>query len=109
MQIVTDTESSLQVVERVDECRPTLVIVSHLPPEGSTLARYLVKRLRVQFADLPIVVGLWGEADPPAAPSRGWRGSASRIVFTLADARARILNMVSPDQKRNSSAMGLSA
>jgi predicted PurR-regulated permease PerM len=110
MQIVTDTESSLQVVERVDECRPTLVVISHLPPDGSTLARYLVRRLRAQFSDLPIVVGLWGAADGSSGAVERLEGlGASRIVFTLADARTRILNMVLSEQKRNPAAMDLSA
>ena len=37
LEIIADTESSLQVVERVAEHSPTLVVVSHLPPEGSDI------------------------------------------------------------------------
>ena len=60
LEIITDTDSSLQVAEQVAEHSPSLVIVSHLPPQGLTLARYLVRRLRVQLPDMPIVVGRWG-------------------------------------------------
>ena len=37
LEIVTDTESPLQVAERVAEQSPRLVVVSHLPPEGLTV------------------------------------------------------------------------
>jgi hypothetical protein len=74
------------------------VVVSHLPPMGLTLARYLVRRLRSQFAELPIVVGRWGETDGSASAAERLVGvGASRVVFTLADARARILSAVVPE------------
>jgi predicted PurR-regulated permease PerM len=92
LEIVTDTESSLQVAERVAEHSPRLVIVSHLPPEGLTLARYLVRRLRSQFADLPIIVGRWGETGGAAvAAERLSVIGATDVIFTLSDARDRIL------------------
>ena len=109
MEIITSTESSLQVVERVAEHSPRLVIVSHLPPEGLTLARYLVRRLRARFTDLPIVVGRWGETDGAAsAVDRLMGAGASRVVVTLADARARILSVVIPEQKSQTVATALS-
>jgi hypothetical protein len=100
-EIITDTESSLEVVERVAEQSPSLVVVSHLPPEGSTLARYLVRRLRAHFADLPIVVGRWSaDDDADTAAERLTGVGASRVVLTLADARARILSLVAPVPQR---------
>ena len=97
LEIVTDTESPLQVAERVTEHSPRLVVVSHLPPEGLTPARYLVRRLRAQFAELPIVVGRWGETGGSAAAAERLTGvGATDVVFTLADARDRILKAVLP-------------
>jgi predicted PurR-regulated permease PerM/methylmalonyl-CoA mutase cobalamin-binding subunit len=94
LEIINDTDSSLQVVERVADQSPDVVIISHLPPEGSTLARYLTRRLRAQFADLPIVVGRWGETDASAsAIARLVEVGASRVIFSLDDARAHIFNM----------------
>ena len=82
----------MQVAERVAEQSPELVVVSHLPPEGLTSARYLVRRLRAQFADLPIVVGRWGETGGARRGRRAADGiGASHVVFTLAEARDRIL------------------
>ena len=97
LEIVSDTESPPQVAERVAEHSPRLVVVSHLPPEGLTLARYLVRRLRAQFADMPIVVGRWGETGGSAAAAERLTGvGASHVVFTLADARDRVLKAILP-------------
>jgi predicted PurR-regulated permease PerM len=110
MEIVNDTDSSLQVVERVSDQTPRLVIVSHLPPEGSKLARYLVRKLRTQFADLPIVVGRWGgESDgSTSAVERLVEVGASRVVVSLFDARAHILSVVGPQRKTGGVATALS-
>jgi hypothetical protein len=68
--------------------------------ERLRLTRYLVRRLRAQFAVLPIVVGRWGETEGSASAAERLVGvGASRVVFTLADARARILSLVVPEQK----------
>jgi len=108
IELIADTDSSLQVIERVVEQAPTLVVISHLPPGGLTLARYLVRRLRAQFADLPIVVGRWGQDEGAASAAERLVGiGASRVVFTLADAQARILSVVRSDQKQEAAAQAL--
>ena len=110
MEIIKDTDSSLQVVEQVADQSPRLVIISHLPPEGSKLARYLVRKLRTQFADLPIVVGRWGgESDgSTSAVERLVEVGASRVVVSLFDARAHILSVVGPRPKPGGVATALS-
>jgi predicted PurR-regulated permease PerM len=110
MEIIKDTDSSLEVVERVADQSPKLVIVSHLPPEGSTLARYLVRRLRAQFAELPIVVGRWGgETDGSArAVERMVEVGASRVLVSLFDARAHVLSMAVAQRKTAAMASAVS-
>jgi predicted PurR-regulated permease PerM len=101
LEIITDTDSSLQLIERLAEDAPGLVVVSHLPPAGLTLARYLVRRLRAQFAELPIVVGHWGETTGSASAAEQLVTiGASRVVFTLAEARARISGEVVPEPRK---------
>jgi predicted PurR-regulated permease PerM/methylmalonyl-CoA mutase cobalamin-binding subunit len=110
MEIITRTESSLEVVERVADQSPGLVIISYLPPEGSAMVRYLVQRLRARFADLPIVVGRWGEtAGSTNALERLTAIGASRVFTNLADARAHILAAVVAKQKRESVATAVPA
>jgi len=95
LEIVTDTESPLQVAQLVAERSPRLVVVSHLPPEGLTSARYLVRRLRAQSAALSIVVGRWGESGGASAAERLVGLGASHVVFALDEARDRILSLTS--------------
>ncbi len=91
LEIITDSDSPLQVIERLAEDAPEFVLISHLPPAGLTLARYLVRRLRARFGDLPIVVGHWGETPGSAAAAEQLVAiGASRVVFTLAEALVRI-------------------
>ena len=74
------------------------------------MARYLVRRLRAQFAELPIVVGHWGETAGSAAAAEQLIGiGASRVVFTLADARAHIAGEVVPEPGKAALAPALPA
>jgi predicted PurR-regulated permease PerM len=83
--------SPMHLAERVAEVSPAMLILSHLPPEALTQARYQVRRLRARFAGLPILVGRWGETGSDAA-SVGLSGvGATHVAFTLADARDQIL------------------
>lgn len=51
-----------EIEARVAAKQPALVFIAILPPGGTVQARYLCKRLRKRFPDLPIVVGYWGKA-----------------------------------------------
>ncbi len=87
-----------------------LVVISHLPPEGSAMVRYLVQRLRARFSQLPIMVGRWGEAEGSTNALERLTGiGASRVLTTLADARAHILDVVASEQKGETVAAALSA
>lgn len=44
----------------VEREKPALVVIGILPPGGLTQTRYLCRRLRRKFPDLPILVGFWG-------------------------------------------------
>ncbi len=98
LEIITDTESSLQVAERVAEHSPRLVVVSHFPREGLALTRYLLRRLRTRFPEMSILVGRWGQNDADSADEGLLSIGASELVFTLADARDRIRGLVMMDQ-----------
>jgi hypothetical protein len=92
LETEAEVESPLEVVERVADRSPRLVIISHLPPGGLTQARYLVRRLRARFADLPLLVGRWGESGGSAAAAERLVGvGATAVLFNLADARDRII------------------
>ncbi len=100
IEILEETDSPLEIAERLGELNPSLVVVSQVSPEGLTLGRYLVRRLRAQFADMPIILGRWGLPKPPSPTmERLIALGASQIVFKLADARELIVNMAHPELK----------
>ena len=112
VEIITDTESSLQVTDRVFEQSPNLVVVSLLGREGLTFGRYLLRRLRARFADMPIVAAPWGQTDDSAPDAaRLTENGASSVAVTLADACTRImsLNQDASAQKEKLMAAQLSA
>ncbi len=81
----------LELAERLAEESPTMIVVSHLPPDGLTATRYLVRRLRARFKDIPILVGRWAETTETAA-DRLVEAGATHVVSTLAEARNCILS-----------------
>jgi predicted PurR-regulated permease PerM len=97
LEIITDASSPLKVADQVAQNFPDLILLSHLPPVGLTPARYLVRRLRARFADLPIWVGRWGETGAAeGAADRLMDAGATRVVHGVADARQRILEALRP-------------
>jgi hypothetical protein len=97
LEIITDASSPLKVADHVARNFPDLVLLSHLPPVGLTPARYLVRRLRARFADLPIWVGRWGETGAAeGAAERLMDAGATRVILGVADAHQRILEALRP-------------
>jgi len=80
----------LELVERLADDKPSLIVISHLPPDGLTPTRYLARRLRARFKDIPIVVGRWAETTDAAADRLGDAG-ATQVVSSLAEACDKIL------------------
>jgi predicted PurR-regulated permease PerM len=97
LSILEHFETPLQLAEEIAEYDPQLVIVSHVPPSGSTVTRYLVRRLRARFQTLPLLVGHWGasgNSEEIAATLTAL--GATLAVFRLAEARSRILDRLLP-------------
>ena len=97
MEVVTDPGTPMQLAERVAGLDPAMVVLSHLPPEGLTAARYQVRRLRARFPDLPIVVGRWGASgNTDSAADRLTKMGASHVVLSLSEARDLIAARLIP-------------
>lgn len=91
--IISAGGSSLQVTDKVAQLDPALILISHLPPIGLTRARYLTKRMRARYPETPVVFGYWDDdAETPKVVESLKPASASRVVVSLASARALILN-----------------
>jgi len=93
MELETDAATPARAAELVASRSPALVVLSHLPPQGLTSARYQVRKLRSRYADLPIMVGRWGTSAEASAAAKGLEGAgASSVALSLADARDQILS-----------------
>jgi predicted PurR-regulated permease PerM len=75
------------------ESPPAVVVISALPGDAGAHARHLCRRVRVRFADVPIVVGLW-QAQPAGEPERSWQrlasAGATHVETSLGAALAKI-------------------
>jgi predicted PurR-regulated permease PerM len=83
---------SSEVVSAIERDSPALVIIASLPPGGLAQARYLCKRLRARFPDLPILVGRWGLTEnQDQIRKRLLAAGASDVAFTLDESRRQVV------------------
>ena len=79
------------VIDLIDLCKPDVICISATPPTATTHARSVVRRLRRQFPEIPLVVGLWNaQGDLNKATDRIGGGKSTRVVPTLADGQEQI-------------------
>jgi predicted PurR-regulated permease PerM len=97
VEVASTKALASEVEARIDHERPALVFVAILPPGGRPQARYLCKRLRKRFADLPIVVGYWGDErryDRILARLRS--AGATYVTTSLRQSRSQIRALAPP-------------
>src|SRR5262249_26987346 len=61
---------------------------------GSARARYLCKRLRSRHEQLPIIAAVWGAGADEQLASQLRAAGATRVVTTLAEARAQVVPLL---------------
>jgi predicted PurR-regulated permease PerM len=87
MEVASPDLLASEGLELVEARAPAAVVIGALDGAGHTLhLRYLCKRLRARFPDLPIVVGWWGaDGGDEAARDAMVAAGADRVTVTLAD------------------------
>ena len=81
-----------EVLERVAATEPGVVVVASLGASPLGHARYLLKRLRARFPDLPLVAACWSVPDDVDATSAALIDAGATDVATmLGEARERIV------------------
>ena len=93
----SQTSLASELLGLVEEHQAGAVCISALPPAALSHSRYLTKRLRAKFPDLPILVGLWtSTADPKRLLDRLACRAPVRLTISLGAAVAEIHQMIQP-------------
>jgi hypothetical protein len=78
VSVISAAALASEMIDLIEGQSADAVIISALPPQAASHARYLVKRLQARHPDLKIVMGLWmssccdaesrpGQSAPPVA------------------------------------------
>jgi predicted PurR-regulated permease PerM len=59
-EVISTDHLVSEIISKVSEDHPAIVVIGSLPPGGLAHTRLLCKRLRAGFPELKIVVGRWG-------------------------------------------------
>ncbi len=92
VDIVNPGTLAAEVLERVAAAEPGVVVVASLAEPGLAHARYMLKRLRARFEELPLVAACWGPPDDADATCAVLLDAgATDVATTLGEARERIV------------------
>jgi predicted PurR-regulated permease PerM len=92
--IVADEKLTSEVITEAREKRTGLVCIAAVQPGGLAESRYLCKRLRSQFPDVKIAVGLWGfEGDLEERRNSLLSAGANEVGSNLLESRDQIINL----------------
>ena len=107
IRILAASGSPLRVSDRVGAIEPALILISHLPTGRLSHVRYLIRRLRARFTDLPLVVGYWDASSDPARVLEALRSvSVHHVILSVATARSFLLGrMLAPASRGQGPAM----
>jgi predicted PurR-regulated permease PerM len=97
LQVMSTRELPSLVERWIEREKPALVFVAILPPGGVIQARYLCKRLRKRFAELPILIGYWGQPRSfDRLLIRLRSAGAAYMTTSLVQSRTQIQALVAP-------------
>jgi predicted PurR-regulated permease PerM len=95
VEVLSAQTPATEVVARLRQEKPPVVCIAAVPPGGLAQTLYLTKRLRRQFPELKIAVGLWGQADlQPRVVERLRRAGADLVAATLQESRNQVVPLV---------------
>ncbi|MGK2940484.1 MAG: AI-2E family transporter [Immundisolibacter sp.] len=84
VHLASITTLKSEMLDLVDDVQPDLICISGVPPAAVIHARYLCKKLRGRFAQIPLVAGLWSaQGDPQGSRERLTSAGATKMVGTV--------------------------
>jgi hypothetical protein len=95
LEIASPDLLASEIVDLVEERGTAVVLIAALAGTGDALhLRYLCKRVRARFAELPIVVGWWGAEIDAAIRTGLSEAGANRVALTIGEACAQLQELV---------------
>jgi predicted PurR-regulated permease PerM len=97
MDVASPNLLASEAIATVEARQPAAVLIAALAGPGHALQlRYLCKRLRARFPELPIVVGWWGgDGGQESIRSALVSAGADRVNVSLAEASAQVQELAS--------------
>jgi hypothetical protein len=97
MDVASPNLLASEAIATVETRQPAAVLIGALAGPGHALQlRYVCKRLRARFPELPIVVGWWGgDGGPESVQSALVAAGADRVNVSLAEAAAQVHELAS--------------
>jgi predicted PurR-regulated permease PerM len=103
VELISSQRLTGEAVHIVEELKPCLICVSAVPPLALLHARYMCMRLRSQYPDLKLVVGIWqSKADGEKLKTKLPASLVEYAAITLADAVTRITAIANSESTRSS-------
>jgi predicted PurR-regulated permease PerM len=86
-----------EMLDTVDKEKQEIIIISALPPQAVTHARYLVKLARARWKDKGLIAGLWhSNLDVSKVTTRLVDAGTEHVAFTFAEAREQTRQLIQP-------------
>jgi predicted PurR-regulated permease PerM len=108
VEIIPDAMLTGEVVARIGEKNPAMILVAAVAPGGLAQTRYLCKRVRARFPNLKIAVGRWG-TETDDSDSMVLAG-ADKVGTTMVEIHEQIIQLcqIKPDSEvQNAAAAAL--
>lgn len=94
VEIVSSKMLTAEVLGKVGETCPGVVVIASVPPGGLAQSRYLCKRMKSQCSGIKVVVGRWGRQDDADRVRERLKDSgADAVGSTLAETRAEVISL----------------
>ncbi len=95
VEVISSHVLAAEVLARIGNECPVVVLVGSLPPGGLAQARYLSKRIKAQCPKVKIAVGRWGEKESAERGEKRLQASGADLVATtLADTRTQVVPLL---------------
>lgn len=83
-----------ELVNEVERYSPGFICISAVPPSAVLHSRYLCKRIRSRFPQIPILVGLWNAGDIVAAAERLKAAGVNEVVTNFDQGRVQVRELM---------------